>query len=72
MANEPPVRAPPGFDRWYLVWDGNKHEFVSAVDAYFASDSAPAASVILNLRSLAATILDRAGCPLWRVVKLKD
>ncbi|MGE8127876.1 hypothetical protein ACQKQD_12945 [Methylobacterium sp. NPDC080182] len=72
LANEPPVRAPPGFDRWYLVWDGNGHEFVSAVDAYFASDSVPPATVVLNLRSLADTILDRAGCPLWRVVKQKD
>lgn len=72
LANESPVRTPPGFDRWYLVWDGDKHEFVSAVDAYFASDSAPVASVILNLRSLADTILDRAGCPLWRVVKQRD
>lgn len=72
FADEPPVRTPPGFDRWYLVWDGSGHEFVSAVDAYFASDAAAPATVILNLRSLADTILDRAGCPLWRVVKEKD
>ncbi|MBD8904173.1 hypothetical protein MBTS_18315 [Methylobacterium bullatum] len=72
LASEPPVRMPPNFDRWYLVWDGERHDFQNAVDAYFASDDAAPAAVILNLRRLAKTILERAGQPLWRVVKVKD
>lgn len=69
LASEPPVRTPPSFDHWYMVWDGNQHSFESAVDAYFASDEASPALIVLNLRGLAKTVLERAGQPLWRVVK---
>jgi len=74
LADELPIKTAPDFlsRNRYLVWDGIKASFQKDLSTFFDSGSIPAetraAAVILDLKSLAETLVQRAGA-LWTVVQ---
>lgn len=69
---EPPVHMPERLPSW-LTWSQQDQSFAFDVALTFSDYlTAPPAIVVLNLRRLASTLIERANRPLWRVVEIED